>query len=656
MATGTGILTRLVRRARSLRVPRWLAGDRWFDGEWYLRRYPDVASSGLDPARHFWRHGRFEGRLPGPGVSLIALSGAHPIAFRGPGFNAQSPTVRVERGPTIPRPSGGEQSSGDAVPRDVAVMIHAFYPDVLPELLRSLRPLSRRAVFLVSVTDHRQVERVDQMLTSALGRDMSTIVRVVPNRGRNFGPLVSAFSDDIRRHEYLLHLHTKKSLYAGYERTDWRRHLLQSLAGDSIAPILRLLADDRTIGVVQPAPMDQMPAWVSHWLGNVERGCWLFGRVGLDPSTVGGYLDYPVGGMFWARVDAIEPLLSSGLSLEDFEPEAAQTDGTLAHAIERSICVLAASRGYDFVEVDHRGDRWRRGWSTRGVPGFGSMNRVMLGRRLAASTLVSVGIIDALVMRAHADVADELLIPRKWLLEDLWTARRLGVRLVAVAGHGISRARATEMLRRADAEQLFDAVYVADEIEETDMVGKSPARSLWGAIERLESVEPRKWMHVGSDEVDDVLRPADHGLATTHVPSPSAVAQYRGYPVVDVSDHATRAVLGLACCGFFGGDMTDSPAERIGYSLIGPRAAVLRAREASPDSAVDEALRRTCASLMSDPSSMLAPDVIDAKRADMASSARRFLADLEPLLGGATHPDGEVVDRWTARAERERFD
>ena len=38
----------------------------WFDGAWYLRRYPDVAASGMDPAEHYLQHGWLELRLPGP--------------------------------------------------------------------------------------------------------------------------------------------------------------------------------------------------------------------------------------------------------------------------------------------------------------------------------------------------------------------------------------------------------------------------------------------------------------------------------------------------------------------------------------------------------------------------------------------------------------
>jgi glycosyltransferase involved in cell wall biosynthesis len=43
-----------------------------FSAAWYLASYPDVAASGMDPARHFLLHGAEEGRDPGPFFSTQA--------------------------------------------------------------------------------------------------------------------------------------------------------------------------------------------------------------------------------------------------------------------------------------------------------------------------------------------------------------------------------------------------------------------------------------------------------------------------------------------------------------------------------------------------------------------------------------------------------
>jgi hypothetical protein len=54
-------------KARGLaRDYRVVAGSPLFDPEWYLRTYPDVATSGMDAAEHYLRFGANESRDPGP--------------------------------------------------------------------------------------------------------------------------------------------------------------------------------------------------------------------------------------------------------------------------------------------------------------------------------------------------------------------------------------------------------------------------------------------------------------------------------------------------------------------------------------------------------------------------------------------------------------
>src|SRR5206468_8183486 len=62
-------------------------------------------------------------------------------------------------------------------------------------------------------------------------------------------------------------------------------------------------------------------------------------------------LDFPSGSMFWARSPALRPLLDLGLATEDFEEEAGQIDGTLAHAIEHLYFHACEHAGYDWIKV-----------------------------------------------------------------------------------------------------------------------------------------------------------------------------------------------------------------------------------------------------------------------------------------------------------------
>jgi GT2 family glycosyltransferase/glycosyltransferase involved in cell wall biosynthesis len=46
-------------------ILRKLADSAYFDANWYLQQYPDVAAAGVDPALHYLTFGAAEGRLPG---------------------------------------------------------------------------------------------------------------------------------------------------------------------------------------------------------------------------------------------------------------------------------------------------------------------------------------------------------------------------------------------------------------------------------------------------------------------------------------------------------------------------------------------------------------------------------------------------------------
>jgi O-antigen biosynthesis protein len=50
----------------------------YFDSDWYLKTYKDVADSGMDPAKHFLECGAREGRDPGPYFSTRGYQAKHP--------------------------------------------------------------------------------------------------------------------------------------------------------------------------------------------------------------------------------------------------------------------------------------------------------------------------------------------------------------------------------------------------------------------------------------------------------------------------------------------------------------------------------------------------------------------------------------------------
>ena len=75
-------------------------------------------------------------------------------------------------------------------------------------------------------------------------------------------------------------------------------------------------------------------------------------RIGVagDPFD----LPFVAGTMFWVRGAVLAQLAALGLTQDDFEPEAGQLDGTLAHALERAFGLLARKLGKDAAWIDSR--------------------------------------------------------------------------------------------------------------------------------------------------------------------------------------------------------------------------------------------------------------------------------------------------------------
>jgi predicted HAD superfamily hydrolase len=213
-----------------------------------------------------------------------------------------------------------------------------------------------------------------------------------------------------------LHLHTKKSLHNGPEASAWRSHLYKSLLGNRYlvsAIIDRFVNDD--VGVLFPATYSWLPYWAHHWLSNSHLIKPFFQRIGVPYSRPLNYLDYPVGSMFWARPQALKPLLQANWSYEDFPPEAGQNDGTVAHVMERSIVTIARHQQYSFIEFDYQAGSFRRNWSRKSLYQYAGRTPDDLKARIRHADVVSFDIFDTLLTRTVL-TPDALQQLTGWLL------------------------------------------------------------------------------------------------------------------------------------------------------------------------------------------------------------------------------------------------
>jgi lipopolysaccharide biosynthesis protein len=159
------------------------------------------------------------------------------------------------------------------------------------------------------------------------------------NKGRDILPFLKVLGEVLAQDEGLvLKLHTKKSLH----RVDgdvWRKDLLSKLItpqqARKIYESFRHCAD---LSIV--APEGHVISMDTYWGSNASTVHYLCRRMDI-PMPVPEDAAFPAGSMFYIRPNVLGPLLDIHLDEAEFEEEAGQVDGTMAHAIERVFGILA---------------------------------------------------------------------------------------------------------------------------------------------------------------------------------------------------------------------------------------------------------------------------------------------------------------------------
>ena len=216
----------------------------------------------------------------------------------------------------------------------VALHLHAYYPHLLPEIIERLELNETRPDLFVSVKDQLSKKQVLDTLADYTGNVVE--VRIVPNRGRDIGPLLTAFGRVLTENYDLIgHIHTKQSLELKDPAftSGWKNFLLENLLGGHSGgkmadTILSAMTSDPEIGIVFPDDPNAIG-----WSANrsiAEKIALQFGLTELPDA-----FNFPVGTMFWIRASLFKRFVELDLDWEDYPSEPLPYDGSMLHALER---------------------------------------------------------------------------------------------------------------------------------------------------------------------------------------------------------------------------------------------------------------------------------------------------------------------------------
>jgi glycosyltransferase involved in cell wall biosynthesis len=302
-------------------------------------------------------------RRPSPGFNPRIYADAHERGLIG----AIDPLADfVRRG----KPAGPWQievlrpddASGPATSADrlrLALHAHFFYSELCLDFLAHLGVNQRDCDLFVSTDSPKKAEQLRRVLGAySKGR---VEIRIMPNKGRNFGPLLTGFADELNDYDLIGHVHSKRSLSSAQHSSHynwgdgWREFLWQNVIG-GLHPMLDKIAAafgrEDSVGLIFPSD----PHLVG-WNDNCVRAREIALRMGWR-GDLPNHFDFPLGSMFWMRREALRPLLDLRLNWNDYAEEPLPYDGTLVHALERLPTIACRLAGFNYAVTHVPGVSW----------------------------------------------------------------------------------------------------------------------------------------------------------------------------------------------------------------------------------------------------------------------------------------------------------
>jgi len=246
----------------------------------------------------------------------------------------------------------------NVTPSNVALHCHIYYYDLIDEFAHHISQIPFKLDVFVSVTSDEGL-KVCKAKLSVLANIGNLYVEIVPNKGRDIGPMLAHFGNRLKTYDYVGHIQSKKSLYNAGATMGWREYLFNALLGtpENVNKIFDQFEKNNKLGIIYPQAFSQVPYAAFTWLANRSDGQRLCTLMNIEFPDA--YFNFPAGSMFWARVDALRPLFDLNLGWDDFPDELAQNDGTIAHAIERLLGAVPTALNYDSLIIkDHQSPSW----------------------------------------------------------------------------------------------------------------------------------------------------------------------------------------------------------------------------------------------------------------------------------------------------------
>ena len=232
----------------------------------------------------------------------------------------------------------------------IAVQAHVFYEDLINEVVNKTNNIPIKYDLYITTNSSEKSKFIEDYVKQYSNANKYEIT-IMKNKGRDMLPLLFQLKNKIRRYKYLCHIHTKKSNYTEFGEV-WRQYLFENLLGNSerILEILHIFEENELMGFIYPEIFyrsTRLPFILNR--NNSLYLNFLLNRM-YPKSRVGKEFKFPLGNMFWARVDAIYQAFSHKFVYMFNKNEAVESNIT-HHANEIIWLYFVKMNGYYFKTI-----------------------------------------------------------------------------------------------------------------------------------------------------------------------------------------------------------------------------------------------------------------------------------------------------------------
>ncbi|QKJ67892.1 glycosyltransferase [Deefgea piscis] len=232
----------------------------------------------------------------------------------------------------------------------IAIVLHLFYLDQWRFFCNQFKALQFSFDLFITTTI-----KLKSVVVDLIKMDFPFAnVYAFDNRGRDFSPLVQLIQlVDFNNYDFVCKLHTKKSPHLDADFVDdWRNEILRGIipVRNEIFNIFSIFDKFPDVGVISSQGTLVFADAYIHNRAYLEK---LSLRLGFEFSEL--KYEYPAGSMFWCRGIVLDSFKNLNINIEDFEIEQGQLDGTLAHALERLVPLVAFKSGLITVDSGYQG-------------------------------------------------------------------------------------------------------------------------------------------------------------------------------------------------------------------------------------------------------------------------------------------------------------